>query len=139
MSERCYDCLRPYGAPGFPDLMIPHDDWQVIAPQANKDGLLCPSCMCARLEKAGVTTTGVFTSGPLNVHNGELSETERDMLRIVWTATQEEQRVADEVWCRSLQVIILLANLHLVHFKDGALRTTAMGASVLGLDPSLTA
>lgn len=67
----CHDCGREYGEPGFPDLVIPHDVWNSISPAGNEGGLLCPSCLCERLEKAGIKTTGKFTSGPLRVLTGE--------------------------------------------------------------------
>lgn len=63
----CHDCGRPYGGDhGFPDLLIPDDAWKKIAPQQNDgEGLLCPSCICARLHWRGITCSGTFTSGPL--------------------------------------------------------------------------
>lgn len=66
MTEaKCEDCDRPYGDPGFPDLVIPDKDWNAISTTHDEGGLLCPSCICARLENAGIQTTGKFTSGPL--------------------------------------------------------------------------
>lgn len=63
----CGDCGRLYGDEyGFPDLVIPDDAWRKISPTGDEGGLLCPSCMCARLENAGVVTSGVFRSGPLS-------------------------------------------------------------------------
>ena len=60
----CYDCNRSYGAPGFPDLVVPHDVWEKISPQGDEGGLLCPSCMCERASRAGVQCSAKFTSGP---------------------------------------------------------------------------
>jgi len=65
MAPICYDCRRPYSDPGFPDLAIPHVDWRKISPDGEGNGLLCPSCICARLEKSGIRTVDAFTSGPL--------------------------------------------------------------------------
>ena len=66
MQGCCYDCGRRYGNEfGFPDLVVPNDVWQKIAPLNDEGGLLCPSCMCRRLWLAGIKTKGVFTSGPL--------------------------------------------------------------------------
>jgi len=64
MSD-CYDCKRPYGSPGFPDLVIPNDAWRQISPTGDDGGLLCPSCICARLEISGLTCEGAFMSGPI--------------------------------------------------------------------------
>lgn len=63
----CDDCQRPYGNEhGFPDLIIPLDAWKRISPRGDEGGLLCPSCICARLHKAGITCEGAFMSGPIN-------------------------------------------------------------------------
>jgi hypothetical protein len=70
---RCEDCQRPYGKPGFPDLVIPDADWKRISTTQDEGGLLCPSCICARLECAGIETTGRFRSGPL----AEIEDPER--------------------------------------------------------------
>lgn len=61
----CRGCGRPYGAEyGFPDLVIPDNAWAAIAPN-DSNGLLCPSCICARLHAKGIWCQGRFTSGPL--------------------------------------------------------------------------
>lgn len=67
----CLDCGEPYGSPRFPDLVIDNDAFAKIAPNPPDGGLLCPNCICARLEKAGVETTGRFTSGPLRLKEME--------------------------------------------------------------------
>ena len=62
----CFDCGRRYGDEyGFPNLLIPDDDWLRIAPHADGNGLLCPSCMCRRLDLQQIKTLARFTSGPL--------------------------------------------------------------------------
>ena len=62
----CIDCGRKYGDEyGFPDLVIPDEDWKAISPNHDEGGLLCPSCICRRLYDLGIETTGKFTSGPL--------------------------------------------------------------------------
>lgn len=63
----CDDCGRQYGDEhGFPDLIIPNDVWRRISPTGNDGGLLCPSCICARLSKAGIRNVyGAFMSGPI--------------------------------------------------------------------------
>jgi len=62
----CYDCQRTYGEAGFPDLLIPDWAWNRISPTGNSGGLLCPSCICARLEQEGIKSCpSAFTSGPL--------------------------------------------------------------------------
>lgn len=64
----CYDCGRQYGDEfGFPDLILPDEVWQAIAPDGHGHGILCPSCICRRLHLAGIQTTGFFASGPLQV------------------------------------------------------------------------
>ena len=63
---RCYDCTRPYGKEnGFPDLIIPLYLWEQISPTGDKGGLLCPSCICKRLYKKGISCEGAFMSGPV--------------------------------------------------------------------------
>lgn len=64
MTE-CFDCERPYDNPGFPDLVIPNEVWRQISPTGDDGGLLCPSCICARLERAGIRCEGAFMSGPI--------------------------------------------------------------------------
>ena len=62
----CHDCGRQYGDKyGFPDLIIPYADWKMISPTSDDGGLLCPSCICARLHKRGIRCEGAFTSGPI--------------------------------------------------------------------------
>lgn len=61
----CYDCGRPYGSAGFPDFVIPDEAWRAISPTGDEGGLLCPSCICARLEISGIKCAGSFTSGPI--------------------------------------------------------------------------
>ena len=65
MSATCHDCGRPYADPGFPDLIIPFWAWRQISPTKDDGGLLCPSCICARLEKAGIKCEAAFLSGPI--------------------------------------------------------------------------
>lgn len=62
---RCYDCQRPYGSAGFPDLVIPHDIWKQISPTGDEGGLLCPSCLIARLHISGIKCVGFLASGPI--------------------------------------------------------------------------
>lgn len=62
----CHDCGRPYGDEhGFPDLIIATWAWKMISPAGGLGGLLCPSCICARLHKAGLKCPGSFMSGPV--------------------------------------------------------------------------
>lgn len=61
----CFDCNRPYGREGFEDLVIPDECWRLISPTRDEGGLLCPSCICARLTKSGIECIGAFTSGPI--------------------------------------------------------------------------
>ena len=61
----CFDCLRPYEDGGFPDLIIPFWAWKQISPSKSDGGLLCPSCICKRLNAAGIRCEGAFMSGPI--------------------------------------------------------------------------
>jgi hypothetical protein len=63
----CADCSRLYGDEhGFPDLVIDHAAWRTISPDGEGNGMLCPSCICGRLHKAGLEqVVGTFRSGPL--------------------------------------------------------------------------
>lgn len=63
----CYDCGLAYTAPGFQDLLIPNWAWRRISPSvfSSDGGLLCPSCICSRLEIAGIKCYGAFFSGPI--------------------------------------------------------------------------
>lgn len=77
----CYDCRRPYGDEhGFPDLIIPLEAWERISPTGDEGGLLCPSCICARLHRAGVRgVPAAFMSGPLRTVSPELMQVLRQV------------------------------------------------------------
>lgn len=62
----CNDCGRAYGSGGFPDLIIPYWAWKQISPTGDDGGLLCPSCICERLEISGIRCEGAFMSGPID-------------------------------------------------------------------------
>ena len=66
LAPACFDCGLSYDNPCFQDLVITDAAWKIISPDGEGNGLLCPNCICARLVKAGITTTGRFTSGPLS-------------------------------------------------------------------------
>lgn len=77
-AARCFDCGRPYGAEnGFPDLVIPNEAWRQITPTQDTGGLLCPSCICARLHARGITCEGAFMSGPIETVSRPLMQTMR--------------------------------------------------------------
>jgi hypothetical protein len=66
----CLDCKRRYGDEyGFPDLIVPNDVWEQIAPGMGSGGLLCPSCMCARAWAVGAIAPAYFASGPFDMTN----------------------------------------------------------------------
>lgn len=67
LTAGCFDCGITYGDEfGFPDLVISNDAWRAISPTGDSGGLLCPSCMCRRLHKAGMSNVyGAFMSGPI--------------------------------------------------------------------------
>ena len=63
----CLDCKRRYGDRyGFPDLIVSPETWEAIHPEG-EDGLLCPSCICARAYAAGIVARAEFRSGPFAV------------------------------------------------------------------------
>ena len=71
----CHDCQRPYGDEhGFPDLVVPNHIWCKISPTGNSGGLLCPSCLCARLHAQGIKCAGAFLSGPVTSVSSEVLE-----------------------------------------------------------------
>lgn len=61
----CEDCNRPYSSGGFPDLIIPFAAWKQISTNGDDSGLLCPSCICQRLNDKGIRCEGAFVSGPI--------------------------------------------------------------------------
>lgn len=62
-TPHCYDCQLAYEDDGFQDLIIPDWAWREIMPEG---GLLCPTCICRRLSKAGIKNCpSAFTSGAL--------------------------------------------------------------------------
>jgi hypothetical protein len=77
-SASCHDCARPYGHEhGFPDLIIPYWAWKQISPSGDDGGLLCPSCICKRLDAAGISCEGAFMSGPIISVSGPTMNTLR--------------------------------------------------------------
>ena len=81
----CEDCNRPYGERGFHDLIIPNDAWRRISTNGDETGLLCPSCLLARLERAGISCDGALLSGPVRTVSPELMTTMR------WVENLREQ------------------------------------------------
>jgi len=64
MTAKCEDCDRPYGCEsGFPDLLIPFEAWRTISTNGDDTGLLCPSCICARLYRAGLRSVPCSFAG----------------------------------------------------------------------------
>lgn len=62
----CEDCGRDYSSAGFPDMIIPNDVWRRISTTGDLSGLLCPSCIIARVAKAGMwDVPAAFMSGPV--------------------------------------------------------------------------
>lgn len=85
MTAECFDCKRPYADAGFADLIIPNDAWRRISPTGNEGGLLCPSCIVARLSISGITCEGALMSGPVRTVSRELMSTMR------WVENLREQ------------------------------------------------
>lgn len=83
----CEDCGRQYGNEhGFPNFIIPNYAWRRISTNHDDSGLLCPSCIVARLVKAGMTQVyGAFMSGPVQ------SVSEPVMYTFRWMENLREQ------------------------------------------------
>lgn len=88
--SRCFDCARQYGSEyGFPDLVIPNAVWRKISPAGDEGGLLCPSCICGRLYRAGIGNVyGAFMSGPIC----SVSESTMHALRFAENLQERAQR-----------------------------------------------
>lgn len=64
MTE-CYDCGLDYDDPGFADLVVPHNIWNVISPTGDEGGLLCPTCIVRAAVRVGLNNIqAIFRSGP---------------------------------------------------------------------------
>lgn len=88
----CEDCGREYGSRyGFPDLIIPNEEWRQISPTRDEGGLLCPSCICARLEEKGLKCYGAFMSGPIE------SVSRVEMFNYRWTENLRETLEGNEI------------------------------------------
>lgn len=62
----CVDCGELYGGPRFPDLVIDDESFAKVAPNPPDGGLICPNCLNARLEVAGMFgVRAVFMSGAM--------------------------------------------------------------------------
>lgn len=83
----CDECGRPYGDEhGFPDLIIPLHIWKRISPHGHEGGLLCPSCICAALYRAGISDCpAAFFSGPIR-------SVERTVMDAYLMAERQERR-----------------------------------------------
>jgi hypothetical protein len=68
----CEDCSRPYTDEGFADLVVPNEVFAQISTTGDENGMLCPSCLIARLGRAGISTTLVALSGPVHCRPGDL-------------------------------------------------------------------
>lgn len=53
-KSKCFDCGWQYGAEGWVDLVLPNWAWNKISPRGNGGGILCPNCICKRLEQADI-------------------------------------------------------------------------------------
>jgi hypothetical protein len=68
----CYDCGLLYSSPAWCDVVIDDDVWERIAPRPGGGGVLCLTCMAARIIQAGITedVEAVITSGPFSSIGG---------------------------------------------------------------------
>jgi hypothetical protein len=62
-ASACEDCSRPYSGHGFPDLIIPLAIWKQISTHGDETGLLCPSCLIARLDRSGLESVPAAFAG----------------------------------------------------------------------------
>lgn len=86
IEANCEDCGRSYGHEhGFPDLIIPLDTWRQISTHGDETGLLCPSCICKRLDAKGLRCEGAFMSGPIRSVSPEM------MSALRWIENLREQ------------------------------------------------
>lgn len=66
----CYDCRRAYGT--FPDLILPKSVWFIIGPTGDEGGILCPSCICERMDRHGMCSVPYYWgSGPFASRDSE--------------------------------------------------------------------
>lgn len=88
----CEDCGRRYGNEhGFPDLVISDEAWEAIMPDREGGGLLCPSCICARLSVAGLMNVPhAFRSGPLYGHEALLEDPPEEWIEAMALASEGE-------------------------------------------------
>lgn len=92
-APRCFDCGRLYGDEhGFPDLIVSNEVWRRISPTHDDAGLLCPSCICARLYAIGATSIyGAFMSGPVRSIESPVMESLRWVENIRERLAREEK------------------------------------------------
>jgi hypothetical protein len=97
IAPSCHDCGEAYGSPRFPDLVLPHAMWARISPSGDENGLLCPNCMCARAEAAGIECRAVFRSGPFFGAGGthEAMNAQPDTIARLTAEIEEAQRAKD--------------------------------------------
>lgn len=128
----CHDCGIPYGSPRFPDLVVPHDQWAKISPSGDENGLLCPNCMCARAESAGVECRAIFRSGPFfDAH--PVHQPAPDAVAEAWQPTHQHVKRGTEyrhIGTARIQSDVPLADYDLVEVyqaEDGDLWARATG------------
>lgn len=54
MMAECYDCKLDYTSAAWVDVVVPDAYWRLISPTRDENGLLCFSCMNARLLRLGL-------------------------------------------------------------------------------------
>lgn len=63
----CHDCGLIYGGIGWCDVVIPNSVWVRISPAGDAGGILCFTCMAARLMKLGIVNVPMMIcSGPFS-------------------------------------------------------------------------
>lgn len=121
----CMDCGLAYGDDRFPDLVVPNDTWQIIAPD---DGLLCPNCLCGRAAKLGIECQATFRSGPFNAQTppeGAVTEAQG------WLPIESAPKDGTPFIVRYLPFLggtLCMRRVRWVHDSDNSVRMEDMGA-----------
>jgi hypothetical protein len=105
----CYDCLLPYGGPGWCDAHVPDDVWAQIAPTEQGGGVLCITCMARRIEALVLDDVPiVIGSGPW-VHAPEVARLDGLTMgrKQVLAEFRREAQHADRVGNTEEQMLLL--------------------------------
>ena len=121
----CFDCGLLYADLGFVDLVLPNDVWAKIAPSHDGGGLLCPTCICARTQKAGIECVAMWRSGPFANQDDALSK----MIARAKAAEAEVARLVNDVVQAGIDEIMLRSNFAKVAAELASLRASLPGCT----------